>query len=81
VVAQAFILSTQEAEAGDLSAFEASLVYRDSSRTDKATQRNPVWKTNKQTNKQTNCHQKKKQKQKPPKNLEPSIVFFFFFNI
>jgi hypothetical protein len=36
-----------------ISEFEASLVYRVSSRTARATQRNPVSK-NKQTNKQTN---------------------------
>jgi hypothetical protein len=34
-----------------ISEFEASLVYKVSSRTARATQRNPVWKTNKQTNK------------------------------
>jgi hypothetical protein len=33
-----------------ISEFEASLVYRVSSRTARATQRNPVSKTNKQTN-------------------------------
>jgi hypothetical protein len=37
-----------------ISEFEASLVYRVSSRIARATQRNPVSKTNKQTNKQTN---------------------------
>jgi hypothetical protein len=36
-----------------LSEFEASLVYKVSSRTAMAIQRNPVSKTNKQTNKQT----------------------------
>jgi hypothetical protein len=35
-----------------ISEFEASLVYRVSSRTAKATQRNPVSKNKKQTNKQ-----------------------------
>jgi hypothetical protein len=40
-----------------ISEFEASLVYRVSSRTARATQRNPVSeKTNKQTNKQKNQH-------------------------
>jgi hypothetical protein len=38
--------STQGAGAGQLLDFEASLVYRVSSRTDRATQRNPVLKTN-----------------------------------
>jgi hypothetical protein len=37
-----------------ISEFEASLIYRVSSRTARATQRNPASKTNKQTNKQTN---------------------------
>jgi hypothetical protein len=37
-----------------ISEFEASLVYRVSSRTARATQRNPVSKSNKQTDKQTN---------------------------
>jgi hypothetical protein len=41
-----------------ISEFEASLVYRVSSRKARATQRNPVSK-NKQTNKQTNKHQTK----------------------
>jgi hypothetical protein len=80
VVAQAFILSTQEAEAGDLSAFEASLVYRDSSRTDKATQRNPVWKTNKQTNKQTNkLPPKKKTKTKTSQESRTFHCLLFLF--
>ena len=35
--------SSPEAEAGRFLSFEASLVYRVSSRTAKATQRNPVW--------------------------------------
>jgi hypothetical protein len=44
-----------------ISEFEASLVYRVSSRTARATQRNPVSKTqNKQTNKQTNKNKKTK---------------------
>jgi hypothetical protein len=42
VVAHAFNPSTWEAEAGGFLEFEASLVYRVSSRTAKATQRNPV---------------------------------------
>jgi hypothetical protein len=47
VVAQAFNPSTQEAEAGRSLEFKASLDYRVSSRTAKATQRNPVLKTHK----------------------------------
>jgi hypothetical protein len=47
VVAHAFNPSTWEAEAGrQISEFEASLVYRVSSRTARVIQRNPVWKNN-----------------------------------
>jgi hypothetical protein len=48
-----------------ISEFEASLVYKVSSRTAKATQRNPVSKkqTNKQTKKQTKKKKKKKESQ------------------
>jgi hypothetical protein len=46
-----------------ISEFEASLVYRVSSRTARATQRNPV-KTNKQTNKKP-TNQPNKQTKKP----------------
>jgi hypothetical protein len=53
VVAHAFNPRTQEAEAGKISEFETSLVYKVSSRTARTRQRNPVLK-NKQTNKQTN---------------------------
>jgi hypothetical protein len=49
MVAQAFNPSTWEAEVGE-SEFEASLVYRVSARTARATQKNPVSK-NKQTKK------------------------------
>jgi hypothetical protein len=45
VVAYAFNPSTQEAEADRSLEFEASLVYGVSSRTARATQRNPVSKT------------------------------------
>jgi hypothetical protein len=69
VVAHAFNPSTREAEAGGFLEFEASLVYRVSSRTARATQRNPVSKNqknkNKQTNKQTN-HKDTQQKQVTP---------------
>jgi hypothetical protein len=37
-----------------ISEFEASLVYRVSSRTARATQRNPIWKNKKTKNKKTN---------------------------
>jgi hypothetical protein len=42
VVAHAFNPSTREAEAGGISEFEASLVYKVSSRTARAIQRNPA---------------------------------------
>jgi hypothetical protein len=49
VVAQAFNLSTQMAETGRwISEFEASLVYRASSRTARTTQKNPVSKNKKE---------------------------------
>jgi hypothetical protein len=47
-----------------ISEFEASLVYRVSSRTARATQRNPVSKTTKQTNKKNKTKQNKKKKKK-----------------
>ena len=52
MVVHVFNPSTWEAEAGRFFEFEASLVYKVSSRTAIATQRNPVSKTNKQTKKQ-----------------------------
>jgi hypothetical protein len=58
VVAHAFNPSTWEAEAGGFLSSEASLVYRVSSRTARAIQRNPVSKT------KTNKQKKKKQKTK-----------------
>jgi hypothetical protein len=51
VVVHAFNPSTQEAEAGGSLEFEASLVYRVSSRTARATQRNPVSKNKTKNNK------------------------------
>jgi hypothetical protein len=61
MVAQAFNPSTQEAEAGRFLSSRPSLVYKVSSRTARATQRNPVSKNQKQTNKQ---QQKNKQTNK-----------------
>jgi hypothetical protein len=57
-----------------ISEFEASLVYRVSSRTAKATQRNPVLikQTNKQKTKQTN---KQKKEKKCPTNMFPEVPF------
>ena len=49
-VAHTFNSSTWEAEAGR-SEFEASLVYSISSRTARATQRNPVWKNKREKEK------------------------------
>jgi hypothetical protein len=61
VVAHAFNPSTQEAEAlrRQISEFEASLVYKKSSRTATAIQRNYVSKNKTKQNKQTNKKQKK----------------------
>jgi hypothetical protein len=59
VVAHAFNPSTREAEAGGSLEFEASLVYKVSSRTARARQRNPVSKNQKnQANKQIKCTHK-----------------------
>jgi hypothetical protein len=52
-----------------ISEFEASLVYRVSSRTARATQRNPVSK-NKQTNKTQKNKKKKKKNKKPKQNKQ-----------
>jgi hypothetical protein len=50
-----------------ISEFEASLVYRVSSRTAKATQRNPVLKTKQNKTKQTKKKKKQKKKRKKKK--------------
>ena len=64
-MAHTFSPSTWEAKAGEDHEFEASLVYRASSRTARATQKNPVSKNqNKQTNKQTNKKTKQEEKKK-----------------
>jgi hypothetical protein len=63
MVAHAFDPSTQEEEAGRrISEFEASLVYRVSSRTARATQRNPVSKKQKQKQKKQNKTKQNKKK-------------------
>jgi hypothetical protein len=54
-----------------ISEFEASLVYRVSSRTARATQRNPVSKN--KTNKQTKKNKKKKEKEKKRKEKKRKI--------
>ena len=51
MVAHAFNPSTWDAEAGGFIEFETSLVYRVSSRTARATQRNPVSKNQKEKKK------------------------------
>jgi hypothetical protein len=64
----AFNPSTWEAEAGEISEFEASLVYRMSSRTARAIQKNPVSKNKTKTK---NPNGKKK--------LPPAPCYFYFF--
>jgi hypothetical protein len=61
-VAHTFNPSTWEAEAGKISEFKASLVYRVSSRTARATQRNPVSNNN---NNKKNKTKQQQQKKKP----------------
>jgi hypothetical protein len=58
-----------------ISEFETSLVYRVSSRTARATQRNPVSKnkTNKQTNKQTTKQNKTKKEKKRKKKTNIKV--------
>jgi hypothetical protein len=63
VVAHAFNPSTREAEVGGF-LVRASLVYKVSSRTSRAIQRNPVSKNQKQKNKKTKKQKKKKEKRK-----------------
>jgi hypothetical protein len=55
-----------------ISEFEASLDYKVSSRTGRATQRNPV-SENQKTNKQTNNNNKKNQTNKQ-KRIDPKII-------
>ena len=71
VVVHIFNPRTQEAESRQISEFKASLVYRGSSRTARATQRNPVLKKPKNkttTTKKPNNPKTKKQKNKKNKN-------------
>ena len=56
----AFDPSTRESEAGGFPEFEVSLVFRVSSRTAGATQRNPVWKKQKRKNQQPNTQTQSK---------------------
>jgi hypothetical protein len=66
VVAHAFNPSTREAEAGGSLEFEASLVYRVSSRTARAIQRNPVSKNQKKKQKTKNKTKKKNKNKELP---------------
>jgi hypothetical protein len=71
VVAHSFKPSTREAEAeagGFLSLRSVSLVYKVSSRTARAIQRNPVSKKQKTKNKQKNTKQQQQQNKNKNKN-------------
>jgi hypothetical protein len=57
-----------------ISKFEASLVYRVSSRTARATQRNPVSKIKKQTNKQTTTTTKTRKTNKTNKTKQTTTT-------
>jgi hypothetical protein len=62
-----------------ISEFEGSLVYRVSSRTARAIQRNPVSKIQKkQTNKQTNKTKTKTKQNKQTKKTSSDIIFSFY---
>jgi hypothetical protein len=63
MVAHTFNLSAGEGRGRRISEFEASLVYRVSSRTARATQRNPVSKNLKKQNKTTKKNIKKEKRQ------------------
>ena len=69
--------STWETEEGRFLEFESSLVYRVSSRTARATQRNPVSKkqTNKQKNKQISQAALRRQKQADSCEFETSLLY------
>jgi hypothetical protein len=72
VVVHAFNPSTWVAETGGFSDFDISLVYRVSSRTARATQRNPVSKNKQTKNKQTKKHLKN---QKTKTKYDKAICF------
>jgi hypothetical protein len=67
VVAHAFNPSTWEAETGGFLSSEASLVYRVSSRTARAIQRNPVSKNQKKKKQKTKNQKQNKTKQNKTK--------------
>jgi hypothetical protein len=71
VVAHAFNPSNLGDRGRQISEFEASLVYKVSSRIARAIQRNPVSK------KQTTKQPKKKPKQ-PKKKTKPSPIYYFY---
>jgi hypothetical protein len=63
-----------------ISEFEASLVYKVSSRTARATQRNPVSKTKQNKTKQNKTNkQKRKSKGKMRIGVEMASFYFYFF--
>jgi hypothetical protein len=61
-----------------ISEFEASLVYKVSSRTARATQRNPVSKKTKQNKNKTKQNKKVPGRFSTTEN-QPFLLFFFFF--
>ena len=80
VVVHAFNPSTQEAEAGQSLEFEASLVYRMSSRTVRTTQRNPVSKKQTKTKKQNQIKTKAKQNQNESETKQCDTLKMLIFS-
>ena len=78
MVAHVFSPSTQEAEAGDICEFSAILVDKASSKTAKATQRNPVLKQQQQTTNNKNNNSNNTQTQTEGKGF-PQILCFVGF--
>ena len=70
MVPHAFNPSTREAEAGRISEFKASLVYRVYSRTSSAIQKNPAWKKKKRKEKKRKEKKRKEKKRKEKKRKE-----------
>jgi hypothetical protein len=63
VVVHAFNPSTREAEAGRFSEFKASLVYKVSSKTARAVQRNPISKNQKRKRKKKKKRKKEEEEE------------------
>jgi hypothetical protein len=74
VVAYAFNPSNSGGRGRQISEFEASLVYKVSSRTARATQRNPVSKKQKTKNRQTNKKQNRTNEQKKERKRKKEMV-------